>query len=189
MASEEVEMILEETKDAMHKAFFSFQTEISRMRSGHANPALLDGVMVDYYGTPTPLRKLATVSVPEPRLIAVQPFDPQVLAGIEKSILKADLGLTPANDGRLIRVPIPELTEERRRELVKQMRRIAEEHKQSVRGSRRDGIALVKDLEKAKEVDADESRRGQKSIQSLTDENCKRIDEAAAKKEEEILTV
>ena len=189
MASEEVDLILEETRDAMLKAFTSFQDEISRLRTGRANPALLDTVMVDYYSTPTALRKLATVSVPEPRLISVQPFDPQGLADIERAILKADLGLTPASDGRLIRVPIPELTEERRRELVRQMRKIAEEHKQSVRGSRRDGISLVKDLEKGKEVDADDSRHGQKSIQTLTDEHCRKIDEAAAKKEEEILTV
>ena len=189
MASEEVELVLEETKDAMDRAVASFRDDIARLRTGRANPALLDGVTVDYYGAPTALRKLATISVPETRLIAIQPFDPGGLADIEKAILKADLNLTPANDGKLIRIAIPELTEERRRELVRQMRKLAEEHKQSVRGSRRDGIALVKDLEKGKEIDADESRRGQKAVQDLTDGHCAQIDEAAAKKEEDILTV
>ena len=189
MASEELELILDECKSSMEKAAENFRAETSKLRTGRANPALLDAVMVDYYGTPTPLKRLATLSVPEPRLITIQPFDPQGLADIEKGILKADLGLTPNNDGKLIRVPIPELTEERRREIVKQMRRTAEEHKQSVRGVRRESISMLKDLEKGKEIDEDESRRAQKKVQDLTDEYCGRVDETATKKEQEILTV
>ena len=173
----------------MEKATDNFRSETSKLRTGRANPALLDAVMVDYYGTPTPLKRLATISVPEPRLITIQPFDPQGLGDIEKGILKADLGLTPNNDGKLIRVPIPELTEERRRDIVRQMKKTAEEHKQSVRGVRRDSIAMVKDLEKSKEIDEDESRRSQKKIQDLTDEYCGEVADVAAKKEEEILTV
>jgi ribosome recycling factor len=189
MPSEEVQLVLDECKTAMDKSVASFQTDISKLRTGRANPALLDGVSVDYYGTPTALRKLATISVPEPRLLTIQPFDPKALAEIERGILKAGLGLTPKNDGKVVRVPIPELTEERRRELVKHMNKIAEEHKQSIRGARRDSLALIKDLEREGSVDEDESRRTQKLVQDLTDQHCARIDELAGKKEQEILTV
>jgi ribosome recycling factor len=189
MASEEVQLVLEEGKAAMDKSVGSFQSDIAKLRTGRANPALLDGIIVDYYGTPTALRKLATVSVPEPRLLTIQPFDPKAAADIERAILKSDLGLTPKNDGKLVRVPIPELTEERRRDLVKHMKKIAEEHKKSIRGARRDSLSLIKDLEKEGQVDEDESHRAQKSVQDLTDQHCARIDELATKKEQEILTV
>ncbi len=187
--SEEVDLVLSDCKEQMEKSVENFQDEASRIRTGRANPALLDSVQVDYYGAATPLQKLATIGVPEPRLMTVQPFDAGSLADIERAILKADLGFTPNNDGKLIRIPVPELTEERRRELVKQVKKISESHKQSVRGHRRDSIAMLKEMEKAKEVDEDASRRGQKTVQDLTDRHCARIDELSDAKEQEIMTV
>lgn len=189
MASEEVDLVLEESKDSMDKGVAAFATEAAKVRTGRASPGLLDGVMVDYYNTPTPLKKLATVNVPEPRLIVVQPFDPQGISDIERGILKANLGLTPSNDGKVVRVPIPELSEERRRELVKQVKKLAEEHKQGVRHARRDAISMLKDLQKEGSIDEDESRRGQSKVQDLTDAATTEIDKQVETKEEEILRV
>jgi ribosome recycling factor len=160
-----------------------------RIRTGRANPALLDGVQVDYYGTPTPLKSLATISVPEPRLITVQPFDKNSLGEIERAILKADVGLTPANDGKMLRVPIPELTEERRRDLVKQVKKMAEDHKVGVRNARRDSVSMLKDLQKEGGVSEDDSKQAQKKVQTLTDDFTVQIDDVANAKEEEILTI
>ena len=147
MASEDLEVVLEESKDAMRKSLESLQRDMSRVRTGRANPALLEGIQVDYYGSSTPLQQLATISVADARLLTIQPFDPQALDGIERAILKADLGFSPVNDGKILRVPIPELTEERRREFVKQVKRMGEEHKIGVRNARRDAISILKDLE------------------------------------------
>ena len=187
MPSEETREIIDACKAAMEKTVGNLQAELAKVRTGRASPGLLDSVMVEYYGTPTPLKKLASVSAPEPRLLVVQPFDVTAVASIEKGIMKSDLGLMPQKDGKLIRVPIPELTGERRKELVKRIKGIGEEHKQSVRHERRDSLALLKELEGS--VEEDEIRRSQKAIQDLTDAHCAKIDEHEARKEKEILTV
>ncbi|MFQ5696813.1 MAG: ribosome recycling factor [Myxococcota bacterium] len=189
MPEEEVDLILVEAREAMQKSIESLKRDLDRVRTGRANPALLDGVQVDYYGTATPLKQLATVQVPEPRLITVQPFDRGALAEIERGILKADLGLMPSNDGKLIRIPVPELTEERRRELVKQVRKMGEEHKLGVRNARRDSVAMLKDLEHSGDLGEDESRTGQRKVQSLTDDSIAKLDALVKAKEEEILTI
>ena len=189
MAEEDLDLVLGESKAAMEKSLHSLQHEISKIRTGRANPVLLESVNVDYYGTPTPLKKLATINAPEARLLTVQPFDASVLVAIERAILKSDLGLTPANDGKLLRLPIPELTEERRRELVKQVKKFGEDHKVGVRSARRDGVSMLKDLEKDGDLTEDESRGGQKRVQELTDEYVSKIDDALAVKEAEILRI
>jgi ribosome recycling factor len=189
MPNEETKEILDSCRASMDKTVGNLQAELAKVRTGRASPGLLDGVMVDYYGAPTPLKKLATVSAPEPRLLVVQPFDASSVAAIEKGIMRSDLGLMPRKDGKLIRVPIPELTGERRKELVKHIKHVAEEHKQSVRHERRDALALLKELEKDGAVDEDEARRTQKAVQDMTDAHCAKIDEHAARKEKEILTV
>ncbi len=189
MAEEDLDLVLGESKEAMEKSLHSLLHEISKIRTGRANPVLLESLNVDYYGTPTPLKKLATINAPEARLLTVQPFDPGILAAIERSILKSELGLTPANDGKLLRLPIPELTEERRRDLVKSVKKRGEEHKVGVRSGRRDAISMLKDLEKSSEVAEDDSRRGQKRVQDMTDEFVKKIEKVLATKEEEILTL
>ena len=189
MADEDVALVLDEAREAMQKSLESLQRDLSRIRSGRASPTLLDGVHVDYYGTATPLKSLATVNVTEPRLITVQPFDKSSLGEIERAILKADLGLTPASDGKLLRVPVPELTEERRRELVKQVKKMAEEHKVGVRNARRDALSMLKDLQKDGEINEDASRQAQKKAQTLTDDFSARVDGAVEAKEEEILTI
>jgi ribosome recycling factor len=189
MATETEELILDEARQGMEKSLDSLQRDMSRIRTGRANPALLDGVMVDYYNNPTPLRQLATVNAPEARLLTVQPFDPTVLPDIERAILKADLGLAPVNDKKILRVPIPELTEERRRNLVKQIHKMAEDHKVGIRGARRDAMTLAKDGEKDGELTKDEGHRVQKKIQDQTDEFVEKIDQAVAAKEQEILRV
>ncbi len=189
MADEDLGLVLDEGKAAMEKSLHSLLHELTRIRTGRANPVLLEGVTVNYYDAPTPLQKLATINAPEARLLTVQPFDQGVIPEIEKAILKSDLGLTPVNDGKLLRIPIPELTEERRRDLVKQVKKMAEDHKIGVRGARRDGVSMLKDLEKDGDLTKDESRSGQKKIQDLTDEYTSKIDEAATSKEEEILRI
>jgi len=180
--AESEELVLSEARDGM-------QRDLARVRTGRANPAILDGVVVDYYGSSTALRQLAAIHVADARLLTVQPFDRSAADAIERGILKANLGLSPINDGKILRVPIPELTEERRREMVKQLKKSAEEHKVAVRGARRDAIAMLKDLENDGDVSADDSRRAQKKVQDLTDEYTGKIDALLAAKEEEILRV
>ncbi len=187
MADDDV--VLEDARRGMEKGLESLLHDIAKIRTGRANPSLLESVMVDYYGTPTLLKSLATLSAPEARLLTVQPFDPGAMEVIEKAILKSNLGLSPANDGKILRVPVPELTEERRRELVKQAKKIGEEHKLGVRHSRRDAIALLKDLEKDGGLSKDDSRGAQKKVQDLTDESIQKIGQAIASKEEEILRI
>jgi ribosome recycling factor len=189
VAEEELSLVTDEAKQQMSKAVESLHRELTTIRTGRANPVLVENVQVDYYGTPTPLKSLATISAPEARLLVVQPFDPGAVGEIERALLKADLGLTPNSDGKVIRMPIPELTEERRRDLVKSVKKIGEEHKVGVRGGRRDGMAMLKDLEKSSDITEDESHRGQKQIQDMTDDYVKKIDELLASKEEEILTL
>jgi ribosome recycling factor len=165
------------------------QHEFNTVRTGRAAAALLDRIQVDYYGQATPLKQLATINVPEPRMLTVQPFDPGSLKGIEKAILESDLGLQPSNDGKIIRLPIPQLTEERRKELVKLVRHIAEEGRVAVRNVRRDAIHNLKELVDAGDVGADEEHRAEDRVQKLTDGHIQKIDDLLKRKEAEILEV
>ncbi len=167
----------------------TFKEEIARVRTGRASTALISHLKVEYYGTPTPLNQLATLSAPEPQLIVVQPFDRGALGEIEKAIQKAELGLNPSNDGKIIRVPVPPLTEERRKEMVKLLKKMAEEHKVALRNIRRDGNEGLKAREKSKELTEDGLRRGQAEVQKLTDQFVTQIDGLLASKEKEILDV
>ena len=189
MSDEDVTLVIEEATEAMDKAIRSYRAEIQKVRTGRANPALLDDIHVEYYGAPTPLNQLANVGVPDPRLMVVSPFDAGALAGIEKAIQSAGLGLTPGNDGKVIRIPIPPLTEERRKDLVKQIKKAAEEHKVGIRDARRAAIAMLKDLENDGSLPADDRKRAEKRIQELTDKHVARVDEMTDAKEEEILEV
>jgi ribosome recycling factor len=182
-------MIDELIKDAgrrMDKSVESTHTELNTIRTGRASAALLDRIQVDYYGQPTPLKQLATLNVPEPRMLTVQPFDPSSVAAIERAIQESDLGLNPSNDGKLIRLPIPQLTEERRKDLVKVARQIAEDGRIAVRNVRRDVIHHLKEEES---VGADEEHRAEEQVQKLTDEHVNRIDELLKRKEAEITEV
>jgi len=163
--------------------------ELAAIRTGRASLGLLDHVKVDYYGTPTPLKQVATLAVPESRLITVQPFDPQLVKDIEKAILASDLGLTPANDGKLIRLPIPPLTEERRRELVKLAKKIAEEVRVHIRNIRRDILEEIKKAQKASQLTEDESKKSHDEIQKLTDASILKVDDLLKKKEAEITEI
>jgi ribosome recycling factor len=189
MSEEDVALVLGEAREAMEKSIRSLRIDLQKVRTGRANPTILDGVLVDYYGSPTPLNQLASLSAPDPRLIVISPYDRGALPEIERAILKSDLGLTPNNDGKLLRIPIPSLTEERRRDLVKQIRKSAEHHKVGVREARRAAVSLLKELEVDGSVPADERRRTEKAIQDLTDESVEKLDEMTAQKEEEILQV
>jgi len=188
MSEEDVAMVIEETKSGMEKALRSLRAEFQKVRTGRASASLLDGVQVDYYGTPTPLNQLSNLSTPDPRLIVIAPYDKAAFQDIEKAILKADLGLSPSNDGKVVRVPIPPLTEERRKELVKHVHRVGEDHKGGIRDARREGLSLLKDLA-SEGLSEDDKRREEKNIQSLTDDFVKQIDQVMADKEEEILQV
>jgi len=183
------ELVLEDAREQMEKSVESLHIDLGKIRTGRANPSLLESLEIDYYGTPTPLRSLATISAPEARLLVVQPFDPSAIGEIERAILKGEFGLSPINDGKVLRVPIPELTEERRRELVKSVKKIAEDHKLGVRGARRDANAMLKDMQKDGDLPEDDSKRGQKKVQDLHDDVVKRIEEFVHAKEEEILRI
>lgn len=173
--------------EEMVKSLDSLKREFSKVRTGRASISLLDGIKVDYYGTQTPLNQLATLSVPEPRLITIQPWDATVIKEIEKAIMKSDLGLTPVNDGKIIRVSIPPLTEQRRVELVKVVKKMAESGKVSIRNHRRDINEDLKQKKKDKEVSEDEFFKGQKEVQDITDDYIKKCDELTQAKEKEIL--
>ena len=185
----ELDRTLKETKEHMEKAVAAFRHDLSRIRTGRANLSLLEPVRVDYYGTPTPLNQLATLSVPDPKLITIAPWDPKVIQDIEKAIQKSELGLTPSSDGKVIRIPIPDLTEERRRDLVKVVKKTAEEFRVQIRNHRRDALHKVKELEKKGAVAEDESRKCQERIQKLTDEHNTKVEQVVEAKEKEILTV
>jgi ribosome recycling factor len=176
-----------ETKDSMGKTVEALSRELKRVRTGRASLSILDGIKVDYYGTLTPLNQMATLAVPESRLITIQPWDVSVIKDIEKALLKSDLGLTPANDGKLIRISIPPLTEERRKELVKVVHKMGEDYKVSVRNARRDANELLKSLKKDGEISEDDAFKSQEEVQKITDEHIKRVDECCQEKEKEIL--
>jgi ribosome recycling factor len=171
----------------MAKTVEVLETEFARIRTARANPAILDGVKVEYYGTLTPLKQVANVSVPEPRQIVVQPWDRSVLPEVEKALLKAELGLTPKVEANLIRLPIPALTEERRRELVKLCAKLTEDSRVAVRNLRREANDAVKKLEKDKKITEDDSKTGTKKVQEMTDEQIKKLDELLRRKEAEVL--
>ena len=179
--------ILQDARERMEKTIDALQSDLRAIRTGRASPALVERVMVEYYGTPTPLNQLAGVTVPEPRLLMIRPWDRNTLGIIEKAILKSDLGLTPNNDGQVIRLIIPQLTEERRRDLNKQVARRVEEARVSARNIRRDAIDMLRDAEKEKMIDEDELHKGQEQVQELTDKFIKQIDEIGKAKEAEIL--
>ncbi|WP_353892062.1 ribosome recycling factor [Proteinivorax hydrogeniformans] len=181
--------IYSDLKTRMKKAVESLQTELNSVRAGRATPSLLDRIVVDYYGAQTPLNQLANISTPEPRLLVVQPWDKTVIPEVEKAILKSDLGLTPSNDGSVIRLAIPALTQERRSELVRYVKQKGEDGKVAIRNVRRDGNEMVKSLEKDNEISEDESRKAQEEIQKITDQFIKEADRIIQNKEEEILEV
>lgn len=181
--------VLNGAKDKMEKAIGAYSRELATVRAGRANPALLDKVMVEYYGAPTSLNQLASISVPEARLLVIQPYDKTIIGSIEKAIMKADLGLTPSSDGSLIRISIPALTEERRRELVKVVKKYAEEAKVAIRNIRRDANDDLKKIEKNGEITEDELRVNTDEIQKLTDSHIAKIDAISKDKEKEIMEV
>ena len=182
-----LDSIYKETSDSMKKSIENLDRELNRMRTGRASLSILDTILVDYYGTMTPLNQMATLAVPESRLITIQPWDVSIIKEIEKAILKSDLGLTPSNDGKIIRISIPPLTEERRKELAKVVHKMCEDHKVTVRNIRRDANDLLKSLKKDGEISEDDAFKGQDQIQKITDEHIKLIDECYKNKEKEIL--
>jgi ribosome recycling factor len=179
--------ILSDARKAMDKAIKALKKDLTRIRTGRASITTLDDVRVDYYGVPTPLNQVATLSVPEPRLITVQPWEKNLVPAIEKALFKADLGLTPSSDGQIIRLPVPALTEERRREMAKNIKRMGEDAKVSVRSARRDANDTLKMLEKEKEITEDELKRTEKDVQQLTDEFVGTIDSVVESKEKEVM--
>ena len=182
-----IESIYDETRESMAKSVTALKNELNRVRTGRASLSILDGIKVDYYGTPTPLNQMATLAVPESRLITIQPWDISVIKDIEKALLKSDLGLTPSNDGKIIRISIPPLTEERRKELVKVVHKISEDYKVSLRNIRRDSKELLKSMKKDGEISEDDAFKSQDEVQKITDEQVKLIDECFKEKEKEIL--
>jgi len=181
--------LLTNTEERMRKAGESLARELAGIRTGKANPNLLDPIKVDYYGTPTPLKQLANVSAPEPRLMVIQPFDRNAIGEIEKAVQKSSLGLNPSNDGNVVRIPIPPLTEERRKELSKVVRKMGEASKVSVRNIRRDANNDLKKLEKDGTLREDESVRDQEKVQKLTDKYVEEIERLVTRKEEEVMEV
>ena len=184
-----IEDFLADAKRRMDKSIEATHHEFNSIRTGRASPALLDRITIDYYGTPTPLSNMATISAPEARLLSVQPYDATQIKAIEKAIMESDLGLTPSNDGKLIRLPIPALTEERRKELVKLVRRYAEDGKVAIRNVRRDVMRHLEELVRNGDVGDDEERRAETQVQRLTDDHVKQIDELLKHKEAEIMEV
>jgi len=184
-----IELILEESEEKMENALLALKREFGRIRTGRASPNLLEGITVEYYGSMVPIRQVANISVPEPRLLVIQPWDRNALSAIEKSINKSELGLNPMNDGVVIRLPIPALTEERRKDLVKIVRKLAEENRVSVRNARRQEIEEMRKLEKEGDITEDDLHRGMEKVQELTDSYIEKIDGFLKKKEEEIMEV
>ena len=184
-----IDEFIQDATRRMDKSVETTQHEFNSIRTGRASAALLDHVRVDYYGTPTPLNQLSTINVPEPRMLTIQPFDPSSVKAIEKALMESDLGLTPSNDGKIIRLPIPQLTEERRKELVKVVRQRAEDGRIAVRNVRRDVMHHLKELVTRGDVGGDEERRAEERLQQLTDDHVHKIDEFLKRKEAEILEV
>ena len=181
------EEILSELRQKMNKAVDALKKDFRKIRTGRASTALLDGIKVDCYDTKMPIDQVATISAPESRLITIQPWDQTIMGSVEKSILKSELGLTPMNDGKIIRISIPPLTEERRKELAKLARKMAEENKISIRNLRREANEMFKELKTEKEISEDELYRSQDDVQKITDEFIKKVDETTAQKEQEII--
>ncbi|MBU2644422.1 ribosome recycling factor [bacterium] len=180
---------LNEIERKMNKAIDVLKTDFQKVRTGRANPAILDNIHVDYYGTPTLLNQVGNISVPDPQLIVITPWEKKILSDIEKAIQKSDLGLTPQNDGNIIRLPIPPLTEERRKDLVKQIKKLGENAKIPIRNVRREGNDLVKKMEKNKEISQDEQKQQLAKIQALTDDHIQIVDEMMVRKEKELMEV
>ena len=184
-----VKAVLASSEDKMKKSLDALKTEFGALRTGRASSSLLDRVMVDYYGTPTPVNQIAKVSVPEPRMITIQPYEKNMGKEIEKAIMKSDLGLNPNSDGTVIRLAVPQLTQERRKELVKVVNKKAEEAKVAMRNIRRDGNEEIKKLEKSKQITEDDRKKGQDDIQKLLDKYIKMVDDTKSKKEKEVMEV
>ncbi len=184
-----LEDVLAEMKLAMDKSIEALKKDLKRIRTGRASLALLDGMTPNYYGTPTPLNQLATLSIPEPRQIAIQPWDSQAVPEIEKAILKSDLGLNPSNDGKVIRVVLPPLTSERRKELVKLVKKMGEEFKVQIRNHRRDTNEILKDFKKEKEISEDDLHKAQERVQKNTDDYITKVDLVTTEKESEIMEI
>lgn len=184
-----LDQLVNDAEQRMQKAIEALKKEYATLRAGRATPALLDRVLVDYYGTLTPINQLANIGVPEPRMLVIQPWDKSTIPAIEKAILKSDLGVTPTSDGVVVRIVIPQLTEERRKELAKVVKKKAEESKVAVRNIRREVNDKMKSIEKKGEISEDEAKRGQDSVQKLTDNYIKMIDKVMEAKEKEIMEV
>ena len=180
---------VKQIQDGIKKSIDALKQQMTKIRTGRANAAMLDGVKVDYYGTPTPLAQTAAVAVPEPRLITVKPWDKSVLRAIEKALLEANLGLTPQNDGEIIRLPIPPLTEQRRKEIAKQVKSTGEDHKVAIRKARQEANDKIKNALKDKVITEDDNKRGEEKVQKETDEGIKLVDQVVAAKEKEVLEV
>jgi ribosome recycling factor len=180
---------LQELRERMNKSVEALQDDLMGIRTGRASPALVEKLPVEYYGTLTPLNQMASIAAPEPRLLVIKPWDPSALSDIERAILKSDLGLTPMNDGKLIRLNVPRLTEERRREMVKLVSRRVEEGRVAIRNLRRDALQDLKEFEKEKMISEDDFFRGKDDVQDLTDEFIKEIDEIGKRKEEELMEI
>jgi len=183
------EDVLTGAKQDMEKTLGALRRELSHVRTGRASTSILEGLTVDYYGAKTPLNQLATLSAPEPTLLVVTPFDKSVIGAIEKTIKASDLGLNPLNDGKLIRIPIPPLTEERRRDLVKHVRKLAEDYRVSMRTHRRDSLEMLKELEKEKAITEDDRRHAAEKIEALTKQYIERVEQVLKVKEDEIMAV
>ncbi len=176
-------------EEKMQKTISVFKDELKAIRAGRANPALLDRVVVEYYGTPTPLKQIANVSAPEPRSLLIQPWDSNAISDIEKAILKSDLGLNPSNDGKVIRLSIPQLTEERRKDIIKLLKKVTENAKIAIRNERREANDILKKMEKTSEITEDDLKQSEGEVQKLTDKYVEEIDKLREKKEEEIMEV
>lgn len=181
--------VIKEMEERMNKAIATLKKDLASLRAGRANPAMLDRIVVDYYGTPTPISQLATISVPEPRMLTIQPWDKSALKEIDRALQQSDLGISPSNDGVVIRLVIPPLTEERRKELVKLAAKSGEESKVAIRNIRRDANDEIKKLEKAAAISEDESRRHQESVQKITDKFIAEVDKIVKEKEKDIMEV
>ena len=181
--------LIKNTEEKMNKTVAVLERDFKSVRAGRANASVLDRIMVDYYGVPTPIQQMAAVSVPEPRILMISPWDASSLKDIEKAILVSDIGINPQNDGRIIRLAFPPLTEERRKEIVKDVKKMAEENKVAIRNTRRDALEKLKGLKKANTITEDDVTNGEKKIQTITDKFCKEIDELAAIKEKELLEI
>ena len=173
----------------MQKTVDVVKSDFASVRAGRANAAVLDKITVEYYGTPTPLNQVAAISTPDPRILQIQPWDASILKGIEKAIQMSDLGINPQNDGRVIRLTFPQLTEERRKDLTKQVKKYGENGKVAIRNIRRDAIDKIKALQKKSEITEDDAKEYEKTMQEMTDKRCKEIDELTAKKEAELMSV